>query len=214
MSPPAVEIELKFICSRLNFLQFKPFTTRTIRFRDTYFDRVSPDSATPSLAAQDVWLRMRDNRWQLKVPRINRKNQSGIVRVYNEYDDETAIARCVAERLNVSVPTIETTKMQSLENWLNVHAGVERLTPFDTVRRSCILPSDPRFRIDLDYCPQLEYSIGEVEIIAPNTNDIDLLSFCRINLINVTRIPPPSKVMLMLQRYHPALYEQVLLSQS
>jgi hypothetical protein len=203
-----VEIELKFICSKLNFLHFKPFTSRTVRFRDVYFDRVSPAMAPQSLAAKDVWLRMRDDRWQLKVPHIAHDHKNSSIRTYEELETESAIAVCVADRLNVTVPMAKT--HHSLENWLAFNAGVERLTPFDTVRRSCVLPSDPRFRIDLDYCPQLDYSIGEVEIVAPNTSHADLLAFCGLNSIDVTSSPPPGKIVVLLQRFYPALYRQTL----
>mmetsp|Transcript_37894 Transcript_37894/g.88182 ORF Transcript_37894/g.88182 Transcript_37894/m.88182 type:complete len:224 (-) Transcript_37894:31-702(-) len=89
MNIPAIEVERKFsplpdLADRV--LEHGGVVERTIAFDDCYYD--TPDWV---LSRADIWLRRRDDVWELKTPRGGAEKSGGETSVFTEYEGERTI---------------------------------------------------------------------------------------------------------------------------
>jgi len=66
-------------------------------------------------------------------------------------------------------------------------------------------------RVDMDYCPELDYSIGEMEVLsserAPSRST--LINICERLSIDYRSAHPPGKVIMHLQKNFPLLFAEI-----
>lgn len=183
-----IEVEKKFILSDedidritkgAGFLGEKSFT-------DTYFD-----DSDYSLTKSDKWLRLRDDRFELKLPMNEGKGSSRRqLDQYEELDTDEAIQKA----LNIKSPSI-------LKEDLEIN-GYKPFSTFTTTRKKY---KKGDFIIDLDVI-DFGYSIGEIELMVENQSEMEealnkILAFAREQRLSVA--PVRGKVFEYVRRNNP-----------
>lgn len=187
-----IEVEKKFtlndsdidrITQGTEFLGEKSFT-------DTYFD--TPDY---SLTKADKWLRLRDDRFELKLPMNQGKGSSNReLDQYEELESEDLIKKALGL-------TQEGTLAKNLE--LNTHK------PFATITTHRRKYKKGDFTIDLDVM-DFGYSIGEIELMVNSQSDMKIaldriLAFAKEQHLSLA--PVRGKVIEYIKRNNSAHYK-------
>lgn len=122
-------------------------------FRDIYFDR-----ADCSLTAKNIWLRLREKAFELKV---GIKGAHGLCDRYAEINDPQEILK----QLGLDSPPLE-----EIESAL-LRSGIKSFANFVTKRRRYQL-EDLSIDIDIADFGDLIYRIAEFELVVPNADEI------------------------------------------
>lgn len=187
-----IEVEKKFTLSEddkarvvqdAEFLGEKSFT-------DTYYD-----TSDFALTTSDKWLRLRGDRFELKLP-MNEGKGAGDRRLdqYEELDTDEAILQA----LNLALD-------DSLKQTLEVN-GYEPFSTFTTTRKKY---KKGDFVIDLDEM-DFGYSIGEIELMVEDQSEMQkalerILAFAQEHGLSVA--PVRGKVVEYIKRNNPAHYK-------
>lgn len=190
--PAVLEIERKFICTPelLNSLSSMSSHVESISFIDTYFD-----DAQYTFTTKDMWLRRRNDKFELKWPFEPQKKNKGSdlsaeakiigLDFYNESTDWTAIAR------ELNLQSEHKLKSQDFNNKATSdiitklkHHGINSFGIFETERLRHLVAIDldiggANLNIDIDRVSFKmpgndsvldSYLIGEIELIDTNLN--------------------------------------------
>lgn len=183
-----IEVEKKFILSSKDreritegaeFLSEKSFT-------DTYFD-----TSDYLLTKADKWLRLRDNRFELKLPMNQGKGSSQRqLDQYEELDTDEAIYKALDIK-----PTA------TLQKDLEIN-GYKPFSTFTTTRKKY---KKGDFVIDLDVI-DFGYSIGEIELMVESQSEMEealnkILAFAKEQGLSVA--PVRGKVFEYIRRNSP-----------
>ncbi|XP_075708859.1 thiamine-triphosphatase [Rhinoderma darwinii] len=161
--PGPIEVECKFVPGpdvekRLGVLGAQ--LIEEITFRDSYYD--SPDLR---LTLNDMWLRKREDSWELKhPPQRGARALNGASTQYMELTSEEDILCRVSEELGVPCP-------------LNIESfGLNVFASFVTCRRRFQLPlvenSDIKVVVDLDEA-DFGFAVGEVEVLVKTQKEVE-----------------------------------------
>ena len=145
-----IEIEKKFALTKENsdkLIKDAAFLSERV-FTDTYYDNDKYE-----LTTKDTWLRMREGKFELKIPL--KENKERIVDQYTEIEDENEIRKAL------KIP-----KEKELTEDLQ-KAGYKEFCTCKTTRRKY---KKETFTIDLDMVEYdgYTYHIGEIELMAEN----------------------------------------------
>ncbi len=168
-----IEVEKKFILKSEDIerlIQGAAFISEKT-FTDTYYD-----SADFALTTKDIWLRQRDDRFELKVP-LNESNQIRILDQYEEYETESEI------RQILKLPESGNFK-QDLQN-----RGYQPFVTLVTTRKKY---KKGEFIIDLDVI-DFGYSIGEIELMVRDKFEMQsasdkIIAFAKENELALTAV--------------------------
>ena len=174
-------------------------------FTDVYWDvpHVFP------LSTNDMWLRQRDQQWQIKVPTKRATRQkSSVVDVYDELYGVESIQKHLQN----------TAKVELSDSSLEFPTNFE-LTPFakiTTHRSSFTLPLTSKntlYDIRVDFDDASGYLIGECEIILDSHNESEmnsahnlLMEFCTLHKLD-TSTSIRGKVLEYIYNHSPSHYQ-------
>lgn len=192
-----IEIEKKFVIDnkiKSRIVLDAEFVCRKI-LNDTYYD-----DTFFSLTKKDMWLRLRNDRFELKIPADI--TDKGAINQYKELEDE----RLIKQILKLS--------------------GSESLThalPANNYNPFCILTTTRekykkgKFLIDIDtvYADNFNYSIAEIELMIKKKSQMktaldQMRLFMREN--NISENPVRGKVIEYIRQNNPLHYELLLTS--
>lgn len=169
---------------------------------DIYFDTI-----TCSLTQNDVWLRMRNNKWELKYGQQNiASNQRASI--YNEEDDLLKIALYLSQTLKIKIDSFDQHNFKhfnKFNEWIYNVCELKKLCEFNTERKSYFLTYLQRdYKIDLDYT-DFDYHVMEIETIVSTKNEIkaandELDAFC-LHLFQDSNIKPIDTSITKIQMY-------------
>ncbi len=190
-----IEVEKKFLLNEdditrltngAEFLKERVFT-------DTYYD-------TPSfsLTTKDIWLRARDNRFELKLPL--HKGVDRLADQYEELEDEEKIRTALG-----------LAKQGSFSDDLKEN----NYTPFCSLTTTRKKFKKDDFNIDLDTVTgfNFDYKIGEIELMVNNASEIDttinkIIAFAKEKNLKTTTVR--GKVLEFLKQKSPNHYQALL----
>lgn len=194
-----IEVELKFktesnqiakLTKSLELINKRQFT-------DTYYD-----SNGFRLTKQDLWLRQRDNKFELKVPM--QKLAAG-ARKSDQYDELTNEEKI---RRKISLPK---------NGDLRADLKTAGYLPFCTLRTTRTKYRQGEFIIDLDHVDygDFDYDLGEVELTLNDVTKIPeatkkIRAFAKLNSLSL--IPVRGKVVEYLKNRRPNHYQALLKS--
>ncbi len=187
-----IEVEKKFIITKdqeaalidgAEFLREKTFT-------DSYYDY--PDWRWTT---SDLWLRMRDSDWELKVP-LNIPGEKRVSDQYHELTDEKEIAGAL--KLDISRPLAEVLAENNIKPFCSI----------TTTRRKY---KKDGFGIDIDTM-DFGYDICEIELMVSDVSEIPIaedkiLAFSK--QFNLPHIRVRGKVLEYLRLNNPAHMEAI-----
>lgn len=170
-----VEVEAKFayslqdverIASVSQLLSIKQFT-------DHYYDCATGFPLTTS----DIWLRQRNEKWELKMPLLSvqqqlESNSTSSVSHYKEHDDPALIISVLRSHRALSSQSLPLqTSVQSGQDLANALASfnVFEFCALTTTRTSYRYKDV--LRIDLDVTTPSEYRVGELELMVGDDPD-------------------------------------------
>jgi len=169
MNAPAIEVERKFapspdLADRVLALGGSSLGA-AISFRDTYYD--TPDW---SLTTRDIWLRRREDRWELKVPSAGAAKSGGETSVFAEHEGEPAVLGALGVLLagrpgGAPVPPLP-------------GGGLVPFAAFVTTRERWSLPDGTG--VDSDTA---DFGHGVVEIEAMMTGSVKDLAACQDRVV-------------------------------
>src|SRR3989344_1572892 len=186
-----IEVEKKFILTKDNEARLTEEAEflKEYSFTDAYYD-----TGDYALTSQDVWLRARDGKWELKTPL--HKGAERLGDQYRELTDEKEI------REYLKIPP-KKTLAQDLKD-----AGYKPFCVFKTVRRKY---KNTPFVIDLDAVDfgDFSYALGEIELLIEDSGDMNeamekIMEFGRKNGLGITHVR--GKVIEYLKRVKPEHY--------
>ena len=148
----AIEVEKKFLLdeSDKNRLIEGAESIGVKTFTDVYYD--NPDY---KLTTKDIWLRSRDNRWELKLPLNNFREK--IVDQYREIENESEIIEYFCFNNDAS---------------LSDSLSKNSYTPFASITTTRTKYKKDGFIIDLDSM-DFGYEIAEIEKLVEKEDEID-----------------------------------------
>ncbi len=149
-----IEVEKKFLLSdeeRERLLWEAEFESEKT-FTDTYYD-----TSDYALSTKDIWLRFRDGKCELKVPRDMKSYDTNAIDQYDELLTEQEI------RQYLHLPSHKTFK-EDLE-----YSGYRPIGTIATNRKAY---RKEGFVIDIDYT-DTGYSVGEIEILVEDKDGIE-----------------------------------------
>lgn len=190
-----IEVEKKFIFSK----EDKKRLTKDAEFmNERIFTDIYYDTDNYSLTSKDVWLRSRENKFELKLPA--HQGVDRLVDQYDEIEDETKI------RENLNLPANRN---------LSDNLAKARYYPFCTCKTTRQKFKKEPFTIDIDLVqfPEFTYQIGEIEVMVNNKSEIDdaieqIMTFAKEN--NLTIKPIRGKVIEYLKRIKPKHYQALV----
>lgn len=153
------------------------------------------------------------------------RRQSG-VESYVELETPADIARLLASHFDTSPhAAVVDDAVGGIGNgfslttsFLKQRFDVVRLGAFATTRHSFRVNDEAAFRVDFDLCPELDYAVGEVEIVERSESDgggaqtgvDELLAFCRRHELDTTPPMPPGKVIVFLAKHYPLIAREAM----
>lgn len=149
-----IEVEKKFLLTdeeRERLLEGAEFESERT-FTDTYYD-----TSDYALTLKDTWLRFRDGKCELKVPRVMVGYDRRAIDQYDELLTEQEI------RAYLQLPSHKTFK-EDLE-----HSGYRSIGTIVTYRKAY---RKEGFVIDIDYT-DTGYSVGEIELLVEDTEGLE-----------------------------------------
>lgn len=190
-----IEVEKKFALSLddISRLADKSHSLGERRFTDIYYD--TPDFR---LTTNDIWLRTRAGKFELKIP-INSTRERKTVDQYTELEDELNIR----EALNIPP---QRTLLEDLSQ--------QGYTPFCSIETTRQTYKNGPFIIDIDSM-DFGYSIAEVELIVDDPSKIptateNILAFARSMEFGTD--PVRGKVIEYIKRNNPSHYQALIAS--
>ncbi len=190
-----IEVEKKFILNEQNLKRIingAQFINEKI-FTDTYYD-----TKKFSLTSNDLWLRSRDKKFELKIP-LN-KGKERLVDQYEELEDEQKIKQALNLPFN--------------ENLTDNLAEAEYF-PFCTCKTTRKKYKKDIFIIDLDLVDFIDftYNIGEIELMVNNKSEVEnatekIMTFAKEQ--NLIISPVRGKVVEYLKRTKPNHYQALI----
>jgi predicted adenylyl cyclase CyaB len=190
-----IEVEKKFILTEADrerltlgaeFLKEKTFT-------DVYYD-----NAKFGLTTTDRWLRLRDGKWELKMPLLHGKER--MADQYDELETEPEIRQALSLG-----------EGEDLADDLEI-AGYVPFATLTTVRKKF---KRGEFVIDLDEIDfgESDYMIGEIELMVNDKSEIDsaverIVQFAEDN--GLTIAPVRGKVIEYMKRLAPVHYQAMV----
>lgn len=187
-----LEIEKKFVLSeeqKAKLLRGAQFLGEK-KFTDTYFD-----NEQFSLGLNDMWLRNRDGKWELKIPM--RQTQDEMINKYHEIEGEMAIREIFA------IPVVNDfeTDLKSL--------GHEPFCKFKNVRNKY---QKEGFVIDLDIADfgSWNYAVAEIELLVEKQEDMQIaeekiFAFAKKHGLEIAHVN--GKLVEFIKRKMPERYE-------
>lgn len=153
---------------------------------DVFFDT---EELTYTL--QDIWLRTRNDKYELKVGQTGKQRQAGAI--YEEIEDEARIREVL--HLSTELPMAEAL----------TEAGIKPFARIEKARRSYLRDG---FRIDLDVC-DFGYELAEIELLVENESQTQealerITAFA--DSIGLDSSPQRGKVIEYLHRFKPDHY--------
>ncbi|KAG9486939.1 hypothetical protein GDO78_007024 [Eleutherodactylus coqui] len=202
--PGPIEVERKFVPGpevEKSLCALGAELVEEITFRDSYYD--SPDLR---LTLNDIWLRRREDNWELKhPPQRGARGLNGASTQYMELTSSDDIICRVSEELGVPCP-------RNIESF-----GLNEFASFVTRRRRFQLPlgenSKTKVVVDLDEA-DFGFAVGEVEVLVKTQEEVEdafkkLEEICR--LLGVFReTPVQGKVSTYLKMNRAEHYRQLL----
>ena len=186
-----IEVEKKFLLTEVNkkrLIRDAQFLHEYV-FTDTYYD-----TQDFSLTGTDIWLRSREDRYELKVPM--QEAGARATDQYEEMEEESAI------RTFLNLPSDGTLAEVLASN------GYKPFCTCKTTRRK--YQKSP-FIIDLDVVDfdHFVYTIGEIELMVSRKSEIEgavekIIAFAKEN--QLTMAPVRGKVIEYLKRERPEHY--------
>lgn len=186
-----IEVEKKFIFSA----EDKERLVKDARFINEHtFTDIYYDTENYSLTTKDIWLRSRENKFELKTPA--HQGSYRLVDQYEEIEDEVKI------REVLNLPTEE--------NFINAIAKAG-YCPFCTCKTTRQKFKKEAFTIDIDSVDfqDFNYHIGEIELMVNEKSEVEdaiekIITFAEINNLNIQ--PVRGKVIEYLKRVKPDHY--------
>jgi hypothetical protein len=206
---------------------------RYTKFTDSYFD-----TANYELTSRDIWLRKRNDTFEMKWPRVEVSQSLSVEELLVDYYDESTDLKTIREVLrdktgiNISPPVVPSS--ESVTHWLHSNS-LSEFAHIQTSRQRFIVEITPtrtgralKFNVDLDKVLFLEsnasgsdvlaqsnnphYEIGEVELINTDGGYKDSATVMKdiFTMLEITTEPVRGKVLEYLIRYRPAHYEALV----
>lgn len=189
------EVEKKF---KLNSSQIKKLTKGAKFLGERKMTDIYFDTDDFRLIKQDIWLRSRNGKFELKTPLNDRSKRK--TDQYEEIEDETKIKKILDFDVN-----------KSLKNILSAR----KYLPFCTCKTTHQKFKIHDFIIDLDQVDfgEFKYRIGEIELMVKNKSEIlsaekKILDFAQTNNLKIA--PVRGKVLEYLKRIQPQDYNLVI----
>src|SRR3989338_1979634 len=190
-----IEVEKKFILTKddeARLTQGAEFL-KEYSFTDAYYD-----TGDYALTSQDVWLRARDGKWELKIPL--HKGAERLGDQYRELTDENEIKKY-----------LQISQEKTFEDALK-RKGYVPFSTFTRVRRKYRKES---FIIDLDFVDfgDFIYTIGEIELMIKDQDDMKaaldkIMDFARKHDLKITHVR--GKLMEYLKRKRPEHHKALI----
>lgn len=189
------EVEKKF---KLNSQQIKKLTKHAKFIGERVMTDIYYDTADFELIKQDVWLRSRNGKFELKIPMsdINKRKTEQ----YEEIEDEIKIKKFLNFDINESLKKILSTN---------------KYRPFCVCKTTRRKFQKDKFIIDLDLVnfDRFTYRIAEIELMVKDKSEIaaaekKILDFVKEN--NLKRSPSRGKVLEFLNHIMPKDYQSIL----
>lgn len=159
---------------------------------DTYYD-----TADCSLGRQDQWLRLRNSRWELKVPLHGHSNAGTAMQQYDEFEDDNSIRKFL-KLLGSGMLADDLAR-----------AGYAMIAHYLTTRRKF---KRGEFTIDFDFADYGDstYEIVEVELMVHDRSEMDAAA-ARIQEFaleyGLTMVPVRGKLIEYFKRKRPEIYQ-------
>ena len=198
-----LEVEQKFRASNIDFTLLKKWVSKfqgtfkgETEFVDTYYDTQDLD-----LTLQDIWLRQREQEWQLKLPvagAVNRKTSAPSAALYNEVEGTGAVLAALQKLRGQCHARVEFGS-----NIAQIY-GMEPICSLRSRRKKFkLLHKDREFHIDLDEATFLTrssnsnshehdgiidvqdlkyHAVGELEVMCTDLEDV---AVCRRHIAGV-----------------------------
>lgn len=189
-----IEVEQKFLLrpGDAERLQADAIFVHEHQMDDTYYD-----TADCALGRKDQWLRLRDGRWELKVPLHGHSNDGVAMQQYDELEDDASIRKF----LNVPGNDI---LFNDLER-----AGYASVAQYLTTRRKF---KRGAFTIDFDFADfgDSTYEIVEVELMVNEQSEMDMAAeqirqFAKEHGLAI--VPVRGKLLEYFKRKRPDVYQ-------
>jgi adenylate cyclase class IV len=170
-NPPRknIELEVKFFFDHA----IEALIRKTAQFvAEKEFQDVYWDQGGYALTTNDIWLRQRSNKWEMKVPVDFQKSvrlcdkKGDLMDQYRELTTPEEIKGFLVENF---VPGAQFLSDQPIEEFLR-DAHFSTFGTLTTVRRSFTLDG---VTIDLDKVAPTNYKLGELEVMAAEEKDIE-----------------------------------------
>ncbi|KAE8633499.1 hypothetical protein XENTR_v10001896 [Xenopus tropicalis] len=204
LSSGPIEVERKFVPGPQvedELLRLGAKLQNEITFRDSYYD--TPDCR---LTLGDVWLRRREDSWELKYPpQRGTRGLNGASTQYLELSCEADITRRVSEELNIPCPhSLDLLQLQEFASF------VTRRRRFEFPPRN---GSKHKVVVDLDTA-DFDFSVGEVEVLVKTQEEVksalmEVEEICK-QLGVLSDSPVPGKMSTFLKINRADHYKQLL----
>lgn len=190
-----IEVEKKFIFCEKD----KKRLTKDAEFiNERIFTDIYYDTDNYSLTSKDVWLRSRENKFELKLP-----VHQGIDRLADQYDE---IEDEIKIRENLNLPANRN---------LSDNLAKARYYPFCTCKTTRQKFKKEPFTIDIDLVqfPEFNYQIGEIELMVNEKSEVEdaiekIITFAESNNLNIQLVR--GKVIEYLKRVKPDHYHSLV----
>lgn len=189
-----IEVEQKFLLKNDDARRLRDGATFVDEYtmNDAYYDTV--DCA---LGRRDIWLRFRNDRWELKVPLHGHTNAGTAMQQYDELEDDSSI------RKFLSMPDDG-----NLADDL-ARTGYAVIAQYRTTRRKF---KKGDFVIDFDFADYGDstYEIVEIELMVSDRNEMDAAA-ARIREFakqyDLSAVPVRGKLIEFFKRQKPEIYQ-------
>lgn len=189
-----IEVEQKFILKPRDAERLQAGATFVAErvMDDAYYD--TKDCA---LGRQDQWLRLRNGRWELKVPLHGHSNTGTAMQQYDELEDDDSIRKFL--KLSGSGKLADDL----------AHAGYVMIAQYRTTRRKF---KKGEFTIDFDLADYGDstYEIAEIELMVRDQSEMDA-AVARIQEFakqyGLAAVPVRGKLIEYFKRRRPDIYQ-------
>jgi len=219
-----IEVERKFVPCAVGVVALladaRPLGPPVRELRDEYWDTPRAD-----LMRHDLWLRLRNASWQLKVKveaytpaESNEKSVKGGIDRYEEVDDVSRIVSLVARAISAANGGRLARQMHAFDDKnsdadaIFRAAGLSAVAAVCTRRKSYLKPfRSSSVRIDIDES-DFGYAVGELELLVEHPDECPRAERILDELANeyaLSSHTPPSKLAVYLEMRNPRLYHEL-----
>lgn len=189
-----IEVEQKFLLKPGDAERLQAGATFVSErvMNDAYYD-----TADCALGCKDQWLRLRDGRWELKVPLHGHSNAGTAMQQYDEMEDDDSIRKFLKIPGDGALGDDLTS------------AGYTMIAHYLTTRRAF---KNNDFTIDFDFADYSDstYEIAEVELMVHDRSEMDAAA-ARIQAFakqhGLTTVPVRGKLIEYFKRKRPEIYQ-------